>query len=115
MSNLLISRVSSLGSMSDAFFDNSSELTNMSTPKSTTKKFSHLFDALSYSSLSDKLDKINEQQMSNVCNMCREKSTTKKYINKLEDKNNTKNIYLNLCYFCENEDEIKNNWIVCDE
>lgn len=98
----LFSRVSSSGSLTDAFVDNSDDV--VITPKSTTKKFSHLFDALSYSNLSNKIDNINEQLQLNICNICREKCITKKYTN-----NST---HLNLCDICENTDEIKKNWLI---
>jgi hypothetical protein len=112
MATCFISRVSSTGSLTDAFCDDPNNIQHNTTPKSATKKFTHLYDALNYSSLTEKVEKIDNCF---PCGVCREKCQTKQYIN-ADDEINFDNYIddnkciLNLCCICENKDEIKRHW-----
>lgn len=104
MSSCFISRISSNSSLSDAFCDEPNNTQHNVTPKSVTKKFNHLYDALSYSSLTEKAEKKDNCF---PCSVCREKCETKQYVEIGFEENKC---VLNLCYFCEDKDEIKKNW-----
>ena len=61
MPTCFISPVSSKDSLSDAFCDESNDTLYIMTPKSATKKFTQLYEALNYSSLTKKVEKMNNK------------------------------------------------------